>query len=298
MLLPDLGLHGAYRRSALVRAMGRHQFTNALRIDLVRPLWTGVVVETARLLDPRTRAAAGLLTVGPEAVLCGPTAALLYGCAALQPVDVHILVPYKRQPRAKPGLVVHHSCFFADQVVVVDGLRVLSLPQVVADLLCLARPSDALAVADETLRMAGSGCDEFRSAVERRLRVRPDPRGTVRGAALWDLASPRAESAPESWVRMLLIELGFPLPEVNFALLSPGGRELYRLDLAWPQLRIALEYDGHAAHAGREDEDAAREDDLRRRGWIVVRARADDLADPTRLLAELRAAFAERGYTW
>ena len=97
---------------------------------------------------------------------------------------------------------------------------------------------------------------------------------------------------------MLLIELGFPLPEVNFSLLSPSGRELYRLDLAWPELRIVVEYDGHATHAGREEDDAAREDDLRRRGWIVVRARAADLADPTRLTTELRAAFAERGYTW
>ena len=97
---------------------------------------------------------------------------------------------------------------------------------------------------------------------------------------------------------MLIIERGFPLPEVNFSLRSPAGREVYRLDLAWPGLRIAVEYDGHAVHAGREEEDAAREEDLRRRGWIVVRARAADLADPTRLLAELRAAFAQRGYTW
>jgi hypothetical protein len=298
MLLPDIGLHGAYRRTALIRAFGRHQLANALRIDAVRPLWTGVVVETRRLLDPRTRAAAALLTVGAEGVLCGPTAAVLHDCTAVEAVDVHVLVPYQRRPRNRPGLVVHHSCFFADQVVEVDGLRVLSLPQVVADMLCLARPSDALALADETLRMAEPRCDEFRVAVECRLRVRPDPRGTVRAAGIWDLASPRAESAPESWVRMLLIELGFPLPEPNFALRTPAGRELYRLDLAWPQLRIALEYDGQAAHAGREDEDAAREDDLRRLGWIVVRARAADLADPARITTELRAAFAARGYTW
>ena len=298
MLLPDVGLHGAYLRTVLVRAFGRHQLSNALRTGTVRPLWPGVVVETPRLLDLRTRAAAALLTVGPEAVLCGPTAVLLHGCTALEPADVHVLVPYQRQPRQKAGLVVHHSCFFVDQVLVVDGLRVLSLPQVVADLLCVARPSDALAVADETLRMAGSDCDKFRFAVADRLRARPDPRGTVRGAGFLDLASPHAESAPESWVRMLLIELGFPLPEVNFVLLSPAGRVLYRLDLAWPRLRIALEYDGHAVHADREDEDAAREDDLRRRGWIVVRARAADLTDPTRITAELRAAFAARGYTW
>ncbi len=298
MLLPDVGLHGAYLRTALVAAFGRHQLSNALRSGVVKPMWTGVVVETPRALDLRTRAAAALLTLGPHAVLCGPTAVLLHGCTATASTDVHVLVPYRCKPRNRPGLVVHHSCFYAEQVVELDGLRVLALPHVVADLLCTAEPADALAIADDVLRAAEPRSDELRTAVAQRLRARPDPRGTVRGAGLWDLASPRAESPPESWVRMLLIERGFPLPEVNFVVRTVGGRELYRLDLAWPALRVALEYDGHAVHAGREEQDAAREDDLRRRGWTVVRARADDLADPTRLTRELRSAFAARGYTW
>jgi hypothetical protein len=295
---PADGLHGAHRRADVLRRHGRRHLDNALRAGLLRPLWTGVLVDGRRVHDVRTRAAAALLTIGRDAVLCGPTAAMLHGLTALTCPDVHVLVPYSRSPRKRPGLEVHHSCFFGDQAILLDGLRMLTIEQTIADLLCTARPADALAVGDEALRLAGPHCDEFRRAVLRRMEVRPDPRGTVRGAGLWDLASPRAESAPESWLRMLIIELGFPLPEVNFSLRSPGGRELYRLDLAWPELRIVLEYDGHAVHAGREEEDAAREDDLRRRGWIVVRARAGDLADPTRLATELRAAFARRGYTW
>jgi hypothetical protein len=292
------GLHGAYRRADLLRECGRRRLESALRSGVLRALWPGVVVEGSRFLDPRTRSAAALMTTNADAVICGPTAALLHGCTAVTSPDTHVLVPYGRAPREQSGLVVHHSCFFRDQVVVLDGLRVLALPQVVADLLCTARPADALAIGDETLRKAASRCDEFRAAVLGRIRARPDPRGSVRGPHLWELASPRAESAPESWTRMLLIESGFPLPEVNFSLLSPSGRELYRLDLAWPHLRIAVEYDGHASHAGREAEDQAREDDLRQRGWIVVRVRSADLVDPTRFLTELRAAFARRGYTW
>jgi hypothetical protein len=293
---PDL--HGAYRRADLLRECGRRRLDNALRSGVLHALWPGVVVDGHRVLDVRTRAAAALLTTNDDAVICGPTAALLHGCTAVTSADTHVLVPYGRAPREQPGLVIHHSCFFREQVVLLDGLRVLALPQVVADLLCTASPADALAVGDETLRMAEPRCEEFRAAVLSRIRARPDPRGSVRGPHLWELTSPRAESAPESWTRMLIIEKGFPLPEVNFSLLSPSGCELYRLDLAWPHLRIAVEYDGHAVHAGREEEDAAREDDLRRRGWIVVRAKAADLADPTRFLAELRAAFARRGYTW
>ena len=294
----DEGVHGAHRRAVLVRRHGRRYVDNAVTAGLLRPLWTGVVVDGHRVHDVRTRAAAALLATAREAVICGSTAAVLHGCTAITDPDVHVLVPYFRAPRRRPGLVVHHSCRYADQVVELDGLRTLNLEQAVADLLCTASPADALAVGDEALRAAGARHEDLRRAVVRRLRVRPDPRGTVRGAFLWDLASPRAESAPESWIRILIIQHGFPLPEVNFALLSPGGREIYRLDLAWPELRIALEYDGHAAHVGREEHDAAREDDLRHRGWIVVRARAADLVDPTRFMGELRAAFARRGYVW
>jgi very-short-patch-repair endonuclease len=292
------GLHGAYRRADLLRECGRRRLDHALRAGVLRPLWCGIVVEAGRELDVRTRAAAALLTTNHDAVICGPTAAVLNGCTALSSADTHVLVPYSRNPKKRPGLVVHHGSFYRDQVVVLDGLRVLSLPQVIADLVCLARPADALAVGDEALRLAEPACDDFRAAVADRIRARPDPRGGVRGAFLWELASPRAESAAESWTRMLLIEQGFPLPDVNFRILSPAGRELYRLDLAWPSLRIAVEYDGHAVHADRDEQDAARDEDLRRRGWIVVHVKAADLADPARFLAELRRAFARRGYSW
>jgi hypothetical protein len=292
------GLHGAYRRAELVRECGRKRLDHALRVGVLRPLWCGVVVDADRVLDVRTRAAAALMTTNRDAVICGPTAALLHGCTALTSADTHVLVPYSRNPKKRPGLVVHHGSFYKDQIVALDGLRVLSFPQVIADLLCLAIPADALAVGDEALRMAEPRCDDFRKIVADRIRARPDPRGGVRGTFLWQLASPRAESPTESWTRLLLIEQGFPLPEVNFSILSPAGQEIFRLDLAWPELRIAVEYDGHAFHAGREEHDEARDENLRRRGWIVVHAKAADLADPTRFLAELRAAFARRGYTW
>ncbi|SFQ21951.1 Protein of unknown function [Amycolatopsis arida] len=60
------------------------------------------------------------------------------------------------------------------------------------------------------------------------------------------------------------------------------------------QYRIALEYDGYAAHEERAVYDAERDERMAARGWIVVRARADDLRDPSRVLAELRAAFDKR----
>jgi very-short-patch-repair endonuclease len=92
-----------------------------------------------------------------------------------------------------------------------------------------------------------------------------------------------------------VVDLGYPPPEANWPLLSPAGTEVYRLDLAWPDLRIAAEYNGYAAHIGQEAEDEARLEDLRRRGWLVISVTSDDLRDSRRLERELRSAFVRRG---
>ena len=110
------GLHGAYRRVDVLRECGRRRLDDALRAGVIHLLWPGVVVEGDRVLDVRTRAAAAMLTTNFAAVVCGPTAAVLHGCTALSPAETHVLVPYGRSPRERPGLVVHHSCFYQDQV--------------------------------------------------------------------------------------------------------------------------------------------------------------------------------------
>jgi len=295
-------LHGAHLRRDVVAQAGRHRLAAAIADRAVTPLWAGVVVETSLLLDPRTRAAAAQLTAGPRAVLSGTTAAFLHGCRSAAGHETHLHVPYGCAVRGRRGLIVHQGRWPDEDVRVLDGLRLLALDRVVADLLCTlpwrGRSRDALAILDEALRHAGETSETFRKDVGERLARRHDPRGTRYAALLLDVGSGRVESPAESWMRMALIEAGVPIPEVNWQILTPDGRELHRLDMAWPGQRICLEYDGWESHAGREDADEARAAELRRHGWIVVRAKGEDLSDPARLIGELRAAFARRGYTW
>jgi very-short-patch-repair endonuclease len=85
------------------------------------------------------------------------------------------------------------------------------------------------------------------------------------------------------------------VPQPQHSIRALDGKEIWRLDFAWPDLKIALEYDGYEAHERRAVQDAARDEDLRRRGWVVIRATATDMREPTLLLGRLRAAFAKRG---
>jgi hypothetical protein len=299
MDIPAIGLHGAYRRSEIVEHCGRHRLDTALAIGSLRALWKGVVVDATRWLDPHTRAAAAQLSLGPRMALVGATAARLYGLTAIEDGRVHVVVPYRCSARGGRGLAVHRADGWENEIVEMDGLQTLPPDRIIADLLCtLPYPRDALALADEALRQAEEDHESLAKRITERIRLRRDPRGTARAAFLLSVASPAAESPPESWVRLRLIELGFPLPEVNWTLRDCRDEAVARIDLAWPALRIAVEYDGYESHRGREAADLARQRDLERRGWIVVRVRIGDLVDVYRFETELRAAFARRGYTW
>jgi hypothetical protein len=53
-----------------------------------------------------------------------------------------------------------------------------------------------------------------------------------------------AESVRESLLRLVVVEAGFPRPVTQYEIRDGSGRFVARVDLAWPDLRVALEYDG------------------------------------------------------
>jgi hypothetical protein len=291
-----LGLHGAMSRQDAMLRFGAQEVRRMQESGRWQAPWPGVLVDVDRLADPLTRASAALALAGSEAVLGGATAAHVHGCRSVEPLPVHLLVPYGHWLRSRPGLEVHNGRFLDTDREIRRELAVLSLERVLSDMLCRASPSDALAVVDEALAMIDPDRREaYRAVIARRLELRRDPRGTRRGARILGLATGRAESPAESWFLWRIVDCGFPAPEVNWSLRAPDGREIRRLDYAWPELRIAVEYNGYAVHKGREAEDAERIADLRRRGWIVIVVEAEDLAHPGRFEAALEQAFRQRG---
>ena len=164
-----------------------------------------------------------------------------------------------------------------------------------AEFLCSRQKWASFASLDQALHGLDSHASAvLKSAIRRRLELRSDRRGVKQALTLVDLATGKADSPPESFFRLIVVEAGFPIPEPQLAICTIDGVLLFCLDMAWEELRIALEFDGFAAHEERAALDAERDRRLAGRGWIVVRARAADLKDPTRVLNELRRAFAQR----
>ena len=108
--------------------------------------------------------------------------------------------------------------------------------------------------------------------------VQAGRRGIVAVRDLIPLADGLAESPMESEARLAMIDGGLPMPQLQYDVVDGNG-ERRRLDFAWPDYRVAVEYDGLDWHTG---PDAMRRD--RRRsaalmdvGWVVIAIMFEDV---------------------
>jgi very-short-patch-repair endonuclease len=110
------------------------------------------------------------------------------------------------------------------------------------------------------------------------------------------LCDARAESPMESRIRMALHEHGLPAPHVQFEV-DAGGRTR-RLDLAYPEAKLAIEYDGRD-HREQEQahKDLLREGALVRLGWTILRFDAHTVhVHPARVARTVAYELRRRGY--
>lgn len=117
---------------------------------------------------------------------------------------------------------------------------------------------------------------------------------TIRAAL--PLARELVESPKETETRLAIINAGMPEPVVQHEV-REHGRLIARIDLAYPELKIAIEYegDGHRTSKKQWRIDIQRQRELEARGWIVLRLTELDLLNGAdAFLARVRAARAAR----
>lgn len=101
------------------------------------------------------------------------------------------------------------------------------------------------------------------------------------------------DSSMETRTRLVLMKYGLDCPRVNYPVSVGGGKPMY-LDLAYPEFRICVEYDG-SHHAGQWLNDIKRRQALEDAGWKYVQVTATDLGNDT-VEATLAGRVAERIY--
>lgn len=258
-----------------------------------RRLLHDVYVRRDLPLDYLTRARAVALVLPGGAVISGKTAAWLYGGLMPRPSDP-IEVTLRRESPMKPrtGLTIRRALLPDDDIACLAGVPVTTPMRTAFDMARLRKPGrvepliHAVAALDALARHARLDAAELtRYAAEH-----PGWRGVRLVQQVADLMDVGAESAPESRLRLTLIFGGLPRPVTQYVIRDPVGNFIARVDLAYPELRIAIEYDGED-HRDRWSEDIVRQNRIIGAGWTLMRyAKGDLLGRPDAVVAQVHTA--------
>jgi predicted transcriptional regulator of viral defense system len=170
----------------------------------------------------------------------------------------------------------HTRPFGEHEVTVVGGLRTTSLERTAADCAMMLSYRKGLIVMDHALRL---GAD--RAAMQSMANDLDGRRGVRIFRRVLETADPRAESAGETLTRELILRLRIKPPQPQVEVASTAGR--HRLDFAWKQERLALEFDGKTKYFDYKPtaevifQERRREKALAEEGWRFIRVEWKDL---------------------
>ncbi|WFE25000.1 DUF559 domain-containing protein [Solwaraspora sp. WMMD791] len=226
----------------------------------------------------------------------GLSAALLWGVDLLPRGGgpVHVTLPRSARLGTHPRLAISRRTLDpTDITILFGGVPLTTEVRTAFDLGRLLPRADALAALDAMLHRRLFKVDTLTCY----LNAHPRGRGIAQLRELVGLAEPRTESPMESQLRLLLHDAGLPRPTAQYEVRLPTGRFIARVDLAYPQWRIAIEYEGdHHRERATFRRDISRYNALRAAGWLTLRFTANDVLRQSGQLTDLvRHAIIQQG---
>lgn len=273
--------HGLFSRAQLVvvgvnRGEREHRL-NTGRWELVAD---GVYRVNGAPLTWRGELLSACWAGGMRALASHRSAAALWGLPGGRKDYAEITAPRWRRTRTL-GLVVHETKLLtAADADVVDAVPVTTVERTIFD---LCRPntfSGIDAMLDNALRRDLTTMDALATACER-LATKGRPGGkrfrTALDARISEDAIP--ESPPERLLALALVAQGLPQPTFQHEVRDANGRFVARVDLAYPDVRLAIEYDSYQEHTGKLAlvRDSSRRNRLTAVGWTTLTATHADV---------------------
>ena len=219
------------------------------------------------------------------------------GPRKLKPLVVGVHKP--RSPVRRVGVRGIHLTPELAPVDVVDGLRVTDRAATWAMLGAELNERDLVAAADHLLRVPRhpggfrrpkrgpyASREQLAAAIVRR-------RGAERLRTALARARTGASSPRETLLRLVLVDGGLDEPALDYDVVSPTGAFVACLDLAYPPLKLGLEYDGPTHRTNEQFErDVAKGELLTELGWEILHFTARDFRrDERDILDRVRAAI-------
>ncbi|MFC4223159.1 endonuclease domain-containing protein [Lysinibacter cavernae] len=256
------------------------------------------VIDFCRAYLPRCKA---------EQFFSHQTAATIWGVPLpqrLQTLPLHIATFFPKTAPTGRNLTGHQLSAYGARMLWRDGLPVLDAATVWLQLASLLPFRDHVAAGDYLVRAPEFNqpgdwrpfvlLDELHRRVE--MYHGPGKRRAVRAIAH---VRDGADSRPETLLRLLMADAGFPVPDLNPIVADRHGERIGRADFVFWQHRLIVEYDGdqHRTDDVQYDRDMTRLDRFLSDDWKLVRIRKAQLFDaPEEGIRRIAEALRSRGW--
>jgi hypothetical protein len=278
------------RDRALREGVDPDEIMKALRTGRIRRIQRCVYVRRTDEVVPLALARAAVITCGvADAVASHRTAARVHGIAIPDGrLPEHVTVPRLQRRIRRRDLVCHARSLGLMDVEVHDGVPVTSVTRSLVDLVDEVSRLDGVWAVDDALRRHLV----TRKEITRQLGDRRGGKGVVRSRVAE--ADGAAESILETAGRLTLADAGVRLPVPQYPVFC-GDVLIARLDGAYPDVHLGIEFDGAGVHSTPDAlfRDRARQNALHELGWTLLRFTWWDVVhDPKGFAASVRRALA------
>lgn len=191
-------------------------------------------------------------------------------------IELHLSKPTRFPGVRRRGIHGHRVIVKPGEVELVDGIWLSTRARTWLDMARQLPLNDLVAMGDELIRLPRAGLEardrayttleELHTMVARH----PNLQGIVRARQALDLMRVGADSAPETFLRLAMLDANLPEPELQISL-RPGDARSPSADLGYRRMRVAIQYDGaHHLLEPQQMSDRRRNKAFEAAGWNVV----------------------------
>lgn len=200
--------------------------------------------------------------------------------------------------RKGPDVEQHEGRIGPGDLVVLNGVPVMNPARIALEAMSVGGAEPGLCIANDLLHRGLTSYDELNTQY---VGMEGWP-NTLPIEIVLRLADPRIESIGESRCMWVCFQQHLPMPVPQFEIKDASGRVVARVDFAWPELGVFMEFDGRIKYEkllqpGERASDVVirekqREEMIcRLTGWRCIRVTWADLVFPERLAAKIREAL-------
>ena len=282
---PELAAGPLSRRRALAQ-VSEHDLAGPSYQRVLR----GAHATAATTLTQGVRIRAVRAVLPDAAVLGGRSALWAHGVELAEPGEpVEVVLPLDDRVRSRPEVRMRGDLLRPEEIVMTRWGPATSPARTAFDLGRRGGVRTSVPLLDALAHRTRVTVDQIEAVA----RAHRGARNCRRLPVALDLMDDGAESVRESLLRLVVVGAGFPRPVTQHEIRDLFGWFVARVDLAWPHLRLALEYDG-AYHddPAQIARDRARMNAIHACGWTTLVVDRTQLRHEARVIAQLRTLHA------